>query len=146
MVAQLGRWLELLPISLVFFICQRWFIALIPSPTYALSLPGSVRDGGIKTAGSKSLPKPPHPQRLALHALIDWIGLHLVNRCLWDNAGFTWSYDYQKLYGCACAFSFLRVHHLASRLSTSVFANGMLRSPASYPALPSCLPGLQLAE
>ena len=120
MEARLGRCLELLSISLVFFICQRWFIALIPSHTYALSLPGSVRDGGIKTVGSKCLPKPPHPQRLVLRALTDWIGWHLVSHSLWANADFTWSYDYQKLYGSAWAFSFWRVHHLASRLSTSL--------------------------
>lgn len=37
---------ELQSASLVFLLSQRQLVVLIPTPTYALSSPGSIRDGG----------------------------------------------------------------------------------------------------
>lgn len=54
--------------------------AVIPSPTYALSLPGDVRDGGTVPGGNKSPPKPPSSYKALhlFHVLRGWIKLYLT--------------------------------------------------------------------
>lgn len=58
MVALLGGCSELESVSLVFLPSQRWPAVLIPSPTHAPSLPGSIRVEVPCQVGNKSLLKP----------------------------------------------------------------------------------------